>query len=85
MKEEFHFMPVYEYVCDQCEKDFEELVRGNAEPKKCPSCGSSSIRRKLSVPASVHAAGPSCAARDAGLCAPESGGGCCCAGGCCHH
>ncbi|MBE6424578.1 MAG: zinc ribbon domain-containing protein [Planctomycetaceae bacterium] len=79
-------MPVYEYVCDQCEKDFEELVRGSAEPKKCPSCGSPSIRRKLSVPASVHASGPSCAARDAGLCAPETGGGgCCCAGGCCHH
>ena len=79
-------MPIYEYVCEDCKNNFEELVRGNDDPTNCPACGSSAIRRKISMTASPHAADRSCAARDAGLCSPENhapcGCGCACA---CRH
>ncbi|PJA26517.1 MAG: FmdB family transcriptional regulator [candidate division Zixibacteria bacterium CG_4_9_14_3_um_filter_46_8] len=43
-------MPIYEYHCAECHKDFEELVsssfKGNIE---CPACGSSHSERLLSV------------------------------------
>lgn len=44
-------MPIYEYVCQSCEHTFEELVRSmaNRRAKQCPSCGSTSVERKLSV------------------------------------
>lgn len=32
-------MPLYEYVCDQCSKEFEELVFDAAATPACPSCG----------------------------------------------
>ncbi len=78
-------MPIYEYTCNDCAQNFEELVRGNAEPEKCPSCGSRAIHRKLSVPASPHSSGLGCATRDAGLCEPSAPSGCGCGGCCCHH
>ena len=39
-------MPIYEYVCMQCESHFEELVRNGHQPD-CPECGANI--RKLSV------------------------------------
>jgi putative FmdB family regulatory protein len=41
-------MPIYEYHCGQCEKDFELLVRGST-PIECPDCGSRQLRKKLSA------------------------------------
>src|ERR671936_150187 len=41
-------MPIYEYVCMQCESHFEELVRNGADPA-CPDCGAADVRRQLSV------------------------------------
>ena len=41
-------MPIYEYVCMQCESHFEELVRNGEEPP-CPDCGGPNVRRQLSV------------------------------------
>ena len=43
-------MPMYEYVCRECETTFEELVfPGDAV--KCPSCRGEKLERLLSVPA----------------------------------
>ena len=42
-------MPIYEYACQQCEHDFEDLVRGD-ETSKCPACGSEELARLLSLP-----------------------------------
>lgn len=79
-------MPIYEYVCENCENYFEELVRGDDAPTACPHCGSDAIHRKISMTASPHAAEASCAARDAGLCSPESPAPCGCSCGCsCGH
>ena len=74
-------MPIYEYVCMQCESHFEELVRNGVDPA-CPDCGAENVRRQLSVFASVAAGGSSQPSFGP---APRSGGGGCCGGGCgCH-
>ncbi|MEX2646584.1 MAG: zinc ribbon domain-containing protein [Gaiellaceae bacterium] len=63
-------MPIYEFVCMQCESHFEELVR-MGELADCPDCGSANVRKQLSV---FAAHGP--AER------PSFGGGGCCGGSC---
>lgn len=44
-------MPIYEYTCGSCKKEFEELLRSAAAEKtvRCPECGSPKVTRKLSV------------------------------------
>ena len=41
-------MPIYEYVCMECESHFEELVR-NGEAVSCPDCDASNVRKQFSV------------------------------------
>jgi len=69
-------VPIYEYVCMQCESHFEELVR-NGEQPSCPDCGDANVRKQLSV---FAAHGPS-EKRGSNPTPPSSGGGCC-GGGC---
>ena len=72
-------MPIYEFVCMECESHFEELVGMNAADPACPDCGASRVARQLSVfaaHAAVGTAGQSAPAPRAG------GGGGCCGGGC---
>jgi putative FmdB family regulatory protein len=68
-------MPIYEFVCMQCESHFEELVRVG-ETSDCPDCGSSNVRKQLSVFAAHGVeSGPA-----------SLGGGGCCGGSCgCRH
>ena len=42
-------MPIYEYICSNCETEFEKLVSSSDEKVSCESCGSKKITRKLSV------------------------------------
>ena len=44
-------MPIYEYVCKECEVVFEVLRSMNQadEPIDCASCGGKHTKRKLSV------------------------------------
>ena len=68
-------MPIYEYVCMQCESHFEELVR-NGEQVCCPDCDSPKVEKQFSV---FAAHGTSQQPSFGG------GGGCCGSGGCgCH-
>lgn len=41
-------MPLFEYRCPSCDSQFELLIRGEAVPT-CPTCGSTSIERLLSL------------------------------------
>lgn len=41
-------MPLYEFQCEACGKDFEELVRNADEQVLCPACGKDRVHRKLS-------------------------------------
>jgi putative FmdB family regulatory protein len=53
-------MPIYEYVCGQCQHAFETLVRGDEAPE-CPECGSQKLEKQWSVPAAHSAEGaPPC-------------------------
>jgi putative FmdB family regulatory protein len=69
-------MPIYEYVCMECESHFEELVRSDEEVA-CPDCNAANVKRQFSVFA-AH-----------GVTSQPSfgvGGGGCCGGSCgCGH
>jgi putative FmdB family regulatory protein len=41
-------MPIYNYKCSECSKDFEVLARHKDEGVECISCGSSNIKRVYS-------------------------------------
>jgi putative FmdB family regulatory protein len=71
-------MPIHEYACHACGREFEALVRSNAQPA-CPACGSTDLDKKLSVFATAQggrepapmAAGP------CGTCGHPDGPGSC--------
>ena len=43
-------MPIFEFICQDCERPFEELVFGfNVDGVVCPSCGSEQVRKKMST------------------------------------
>jgi putative FmdB family regulatory protein len=48
-------MPIYEYQCLDCNKEFEKLVRSSAPAPVCPQCNSAALQRKLSTFAAVTA------------------------------
>lgn len=73
-------MPIYEYVCDKCGTDFEELVTKASSNPVCPSCGSSSTRKLISAPVRNHSG----KGTEGGTAPTYSGGGCAgCSGGNC--
>lgn len=41
-------MPIYEYGCQACGREFEALVRSDTVPE-CPACHSTALEKKLSV------------------------------------
>ncbi len=44
-------MPIYEYICLDCKKEYEILRSFNEadEPIDCDECGSENVKRKLSL------------------------------------
>ncbi len=42
-------MPIYEYVCMECESHFEELVRSSGQEVSCPDCESAKVVKQFSV------------------------------------
>jgi len=41
-------MPIYEYHCNNCNKDFEYLIIGSAKPN-CPTCDSKKVKKQMSA------------------------------------
>ncbi|NDV18854.1 zinc ribbon domain-containing protein [Pseudodesulfovibrio sp. JC047] len=67
-------MPIYEYTCQDCGTNFEELVFSQDAAVPCPNCGSEKTEKQLSVCA-IQTDGPSLnldAVQDSGC---GSGGG----------
>lgn len=42
-------MPIFDYKCKNCGKEFEKLVR-KEEDKACPDCASKELEQKVSAP-----------------------------------
>ena len=44
-------MPIYEFHCEKCGRDFEELVRGGGSRPKvaCPRCGGRKCHKLMSA------------------------------------
>ena len=59
-------MPIFEYICKDCDHEFEALVYGK-QKAACPKCHSSKLAPQLSVFA-VSAKGVSSVAPSTGAC-----------------
>jgi len=70
-------MPIYEYICDECEERFEKIVMNQRAEIACPKCASKKASIQLSVFSSVGNGG---ATKSSG--GYTGGGGSCCGGGC---
>ena len=45
-------MPIYEFECPDCGETFERLQKlADPDPKVCPTCGKTHVKRKLTAPA----------------------------------
>ena len=71
-------MPIYEYACQECGREFEALVRSSAVPD-CPSCHSTDLERRLSVFATATSAAEAAppASGPCGSCGHPGGPGAC--------
>jgi putative FmdB family regulatory protein len=75
-------VPLYEYVCRKCSRQFEELIRGTREGTtvaRCPACDTTDVRRILSVVSVGHADATAAAPGPApcGSCGDPRGPGSC--------
>ena len=74
-------MPIFEYICQECNQSFEALVYGS-QKAECPHCHSKKLKQQMSafaVGTPSRAAGSSPA--PSGGCACGHGGGMCGMGG----
>jgi putative FmdB family regulatory protein len=71
-------MPLFEYACKSCDREFELLVRGSETPQ-CPACQGHDLERRLSVFAAHSGGGPKAAAAPGacGSCGDPRGPGAC--------
>ena len=74
-------MPIYEYICDECQTHFEKIVINKQQEISCPKCLGKKNSIQLSVFSSTSANGNGSSAKSFS----GGGGGSCCGGGCgCH-
>ena len=52
-------MPIYEYQCASCGREFEILVRSSSPAPECPGCSGTQLRKKLSAFATMTTSGAS--------------------------
>ena len=74
-------MPIYEYSCRDCGKEFEELVFSEGQKVLCPECGSEEARKMISrcrtrMGGDIPTAKESAGAGGGGGCAGCGGGSC---------
>src|SRR6266851_10325497 len=75
-------MPIYEYLCEECETHFEKIVINRQQEIACPKCASKKAAIQLSAAATGNGSSNGSSAKSS---TSFSGGGSCCGGGCgCH-
>ena len=65
-------MPIYEYICDDCQTRYERIVMSTGQEIDCPKCAS----KRHTLQLSVFSAGKS--ANGASSSTAADSGGCCC-------
>lgn len=70
-------MPIFEYACQGCGREFETLVRSSSPPPQCPSCQGTDLHKKLSTFAPMGGAQAAPAAGPCGSCGHPDGPGAC--------
>lgn len=76
-------VPIYEYICEECETQFERIVLNKTQEITCPKCAGKENTIQLSVFSAPNGNGNGASARASG--SAPAGGGSCCGGGCgCH-
>lgn len=78
-------MPIFDFTCQKCGHEFEELCMSASETPECTKCGAANAtRNELSRFAAHTEAAPACglptSQKDSCGMAAAHGGGC----GCCH-
>jgi putative FmdB family regulatory protein len=65
-------MPLYGFVCEECEEEFEELVMSASQTEEvsCPACESRKVHRQLSLVAAMKRTGSSTSSISSAGCAP---------------
>lgn len=68
-------MPIYEYRCDDCGKEFEKRVARAADTSgvECPSCGEKHLTQRFSTFAAVTGSSAAPASCPSAGCCPNSG------------
>jgi len=71
-------MPIFEYICKECQHEFEALVFGK-DKAECPKCHGRKLEPQLSVFAAPAKSGssPSMSASPCGSCGDPRGPGSC--------
>lgn len=41
-------MPIYEYICEQCDHNFDRLVKLGSPMPDCPQCSTDKVIKKIS-------------------------------------
>jgi len=44
-------MPIYEYICMSCQKEFEKIIFGREEDVECPACKGKEVKKLMSAAA----------------------------------
>lgn len=74
-------MPIYEYICEDCQTHFEKIVLNKQQEVSCPKCAGKRNAIQLSV-FSTGISNSSAAKSSGGF---SGGGGGCCGGSCACH
>jgi putative FmdB family regulatory protein len=72
-------MPIYEYLCEECDTRFEKIVINKQQEITCPKCASKKASIQLSVFATANGGNGASAKSST---SSSGGGGSCCGGGC---
>jgi putative FmdB family regulatory protein len=75
-------MPIYEYICEDCQTHFEKIVLNKAQEIACPKCAGKRNAIQLSVFSAANGSGGASPKPSGGF---SGGGGSCCGGGCACH
>jgi len=73
-------MPIYEYLCEECETRFEKIVLNKQQEIACPKCASKNASIQLSVFATGNGSSNGSSLKSSTTFSGD--GGSCCGGGC---